>query len=199
MLAAGIKSPVPLEELEGHLREEIERQVVTGLSAETAFEIAAQKFGRGATLKSEFAKANGFFLGNTSKRINQLLAILCLLACLWLLSKLLRSFLAVNDLNLAVLVGGRVTVFGLRLVIFWIYLGGAIGSVLLFLGSKLGHSIVRIIALLFLIFCLLQLFNLRLAADWRVWCGACAMFSLISIILLHLPNRASADAELVTK
>ena len=32
MLAAGVKSPVPLEELESHLREDIEQQVQSGLS-----------------------------------------------------------------------------------------------------------------------------------------------------------------------
>jgi hypothetical protein len=31
MLAAGIKTPVPLDELEIHLREEIERQMASGL------------------------------------------------------------------------------------------------------------------------------------------------------------------------
>ena len=32
MLAAGIKTPVPLEELESHLREEIEQQMKSGLT-----------------------------------------------------------------------------------------------------------------------------------------------------------------------
>jgi hypothetical protein len=32
MLAAGIETPLPLEELEIHLREEIERQVKSGLN-----------------------------------------------------------------------------------------------------------------------------------------------------------------------
>ena len=43
MLAAGIKTPVPLEELEIHLREEIEQQMKSGLSAQQAFEIAVKK------------------------------------------------------------------------------------------------------------------------------------------------------------
>ena len=37
MLAAGIKTPVPLEELEIHLREEIERQMKSGLNEQTGF------------------------------------------------------------------------------------------------------------------------------------------------------------------
>ena len=57
MLAAGIKSPVPLEELEIHLREEIERQMKSGLPKQEAFEISARRIGRPETLRSEFMKA----------------------------------------------------------------------------------------------------------------------------------------------
>ena len=47
MLAAGIKTPVPLEELETHLREEIERQLEFGSSTQTAFLIAVERIGQG--------------------------------------------------------------------------------------------------------------------------------------------------------
>lgn len=56
MLAAGIKSPVPLEELENHLRDEIEQQIKIGLTAPTAFGIAAENIGSGLRLQSEFEK-----------------------------------------------------------------------------------------------------------------------------------------------
>ena len=56
MLAAGIKTPVPLEELESHLREEIEQQMKSGLSAQQAFEIAVGKIGQALELKREFKK-----------------------------------------------------------------------------------------------------------------------------------------------
>ena len=61
MLAAGIKSPAPLAELENHLREEIERQVKSGLSLDEpeAFNFAIQKIGPASALKNEFAKAGG--------------------------------------------------------------------------------------------------------------------------------------------
>ena len=55
MSAAGIKTPVPLEELEIHLREEIEQQMRAGISVEKAFESAVQKIGRVHVLKTEFA------------------------------------------------------------------------------------------------------------------------------------------------
>ena len=56
MLAAGIKSPVPLEELESHLRDEIERQVKSGVGEQNAFISAVQKIGPVHVLRSEFEK-----------------------------------------------------------------------------------------------------------------------------------------------
>jgi hypothetical protein len=55
MLAAGIKAPVPLEELESHLREEIERQIKSGMDAQRAFEITVSQIGEAKELKTEFA------------------------------------------------------------------------------------------------------------------------------------------------
>jgi hypothetical protein len=60
MLAAGIESPAILEELESHLREEIERQIHLGLNAQAAFDLATQKIGHAGLLKIEFKKAGGF-------------------------------------------------------------------------------------------------------------------------------------------
>ena len=59
MLSAGIKTPVPLEELEIHLREEIERQMKSGLNEAEAFNSAVRQIGQASALKSEFAKAGG--------------------------------------------------------------------------------------------------------------------------------------------
>jgi hypothetical protein len=56
MLAAGIKTPVPLEELEIHLREEIEQQMKSGLSEQEIFNSAVQKIGQANSLKMEFTK-----------------------------------------------------------------------------------------------------------------------------------------------
>ena len=57
MLAAGIKTPVPLEELEIHLREEIERQMMAGAGERLAFEDSVQRIGRADALDTEFKKA----------------------------------------------------------------------------------------------------------------------------------------------
>jgi hypothetical protein len=54
MLAAGIQTPVPLVELEIHLREEIEWQVKSGLKEQKSFEISVQTIGQPKTLNREF-------------------------------------------------------------------------------------------------------------------------------------------------
>ena len=72
MLAAGIKTPVPLEELESHLREEIERQMKSGLSEQTAFEISVRQAGQPKALKREFKKSERIFM----KRIVIIMAAL---------------------------------------------------------------------------------------------------------------------------
>jgi hypothetical protein len=56
MLAAGIKTPVPLEELEIHLRDEIEEQMKSGLDEEEAFRSAVQKIGQAQMIQNEFEK-----------------------------------------------------------------------------------------------------------------------------------------------
>lgn len=55
MLAAGIQAPVPLDELESHLREEIEQQK-SGMSEVEAFQSAVQKIGPAHTVRNEFQK-----------------------------------------------------------------------------------------------------------------------------------------------
>ena len=58
MLAAGVKMPVPLEELESHLREDIERQMKVGLNPQDAFTSAVQKLGPAHTVQNEFMKVD---------------------------------------------------------------------------------------------------------------------------------------------
>jgi len=79
MLAAGIGSPVPLEELEAHLREEIDRQLQAGLSEPEAFHAAVQNLGPAVPLKTEFTKTAGFrgwFGRDKVTRINRILGML---------------------------------------------------------------------------------------------------------------------------
>jgi len=56
MRAAGIQSPVPLEELESHLREDVEAKMGSGWDPAQAFATAVKEIGQSNDLKSEFAK-----------------------------------------------------------------------------------------------------------------------------------------------
>ena len=56
LVAAGMTTPEVLDELESHLREEIERQVQSGASEESAYEAGISSLGHISALKVEFAK-----------------------------------------------------------------------------------------------------------------------------------------------
>ncbi|MDB6122598.1 MAG: clpC [Pedosphaera sp.] len=57
MSAGGIKTSEVLDELESHLRDDIEQQIRSGTTAQPAFEAAIQRIGQAHALKTEFAKA----------------------------------------------------------------------------------------------------------------------------------------------
>ena len=77
MLAAGIKTPVPLEELEIHLREDIEQQTKSGTNVPLAFEIAVQQIGKANMLKNEFEKVDGTKVARTLKQYRTIM-VACL-------------------------------------------------------------------------------------------------------------------------
>jgi len=56
MQAAGVKTPVPLDELEVHLRDGIEQQMKLGSDEAEAFSLAAQKIGAAPLVQVEFNK-----------------------------------------------------------------------------------------------------------------------------------------------
>ena len=56
MIAGKIKSPEVLDELESHLRDDVEAQARAGADALEAFAIAVQRLGQTAVLESEFEK-----------------------------------------------------------------------------------------------------------------------------------------------
>ena len=57
---AGVRSPKILDELESHLREEIEKQTKLGVGFERAFTVALQNLGPADAIKNEFGKTDGF-------------------------------------------------------------------------------------------------------------------------------------------
>ena len=56
MFAAGINSAEVLDELESHLREDIDRRIRSGANAAKVFQIAVNQFGEPQSLKIEFGK-----------------------------------------------------------------------------------------------------------------------------------------------
>src|SRR5579859_3651643 len=56
MLAAGIKAPEVLTELESHLIDDFQQQIQDGASEQKAFDAAVQRLGHASVLKAEFRK-----------------------------------------------------------------------------------------------------------------------------------------------
>src|SRR5580765_7357930 len=56
MAAEGIRTPAVLDELESHLREDIERRMRSGVAGKQALQAAIQQIGRPAMLKAEFER-----------------------------------------------------------------------------------------------------------------------------------------------
>jgi hypothetical protein len=57
MSAGGVNNPAVLDELESHVREDVERQMRSGVDPQKAFEAAVQKIGPASALKNEFKKS----------------------------------------------------------------------------------------------------------------------------------------------
>lgn len=57
MIAGGVTTPAVLDELESHLREDVERQTRAGTSEQQAFDAAVKKLGPASALKTEFRKS----------------------------------------------------------------------------------------------------------------------------------------------
>lgn len=69
--AGGINNPEILDELESHLRDDVDTQVRSGFSVEQAFEAATHRIGQGTALRAEFEKAD------KAKRVRVRKCLLC--------------------------------------------------------------------------------------------------------------------------
>jgi len=72
LMTAGINSRAVMDELETHLREEIDRQVITGLSAQQAFLNGLERLGKPEVIKAEFSKT-----GRASTMMEKFLIGIC--------------------------------------------------------------------------------------------------------------------------
>ncbi len=67
MMASGLKAVVALDELEQHLRDDVEHAIRSGTDVQEAFETAVKRLGEAESLAKEFAKdpfAYGWKVGN---------------------------------------------------------------------------------------------------------------------------------------
>jgi hypothetical protein len=203
MLAAGIKTPVPLEELEIHLREEISRQTRSGLSEPEAFNSAVKKIGQPALLKTEFSKAGGVYEFLSKRRdfgvtfsLNRTLGLIWLA---WLFN------IFVSSVRLPMVPSD-----GKSLLSFLILLSAFLGSVLLIIDSAWGRRIIRMVALLFLAVWIIQDCLVAYVASHShdsmfmhqdslrhvmTEQGIFLAFMLVSILILHLPEKANLKAR----
>jgi hypothetical protein len=116
MLAAGIKFPVPLEELEIHLRDEIERLVKSGLSGQKAFEISVSHMGGPEILKCEFKK-NG---GTAMKKIGLVATFIGVAIIFRILTEYLGwAPASQNEQRSWLITGGAIVFFGLCNAFFY--------------------------------------------------------------------------------
>ncbi|MGO8838222.1 MAG: hypothetical protein ACLQAH_13985 [Limisphaerales bacterium] len=118
MLAAGINTPVPLEELENHLRDEIEQQLKSGTNAPLAFEAAVQEIGKANMLKTEFEKIDTTKRALTLKQYRTIMV-----ACLGVVSLFWTAGLLLKVGNLSVITAAQ-QMSGLASVAVMILLAG---------------------------------------------------------------------------
>jgi len=71
MVVGGVKHAEVLDELESHLREDLEERVRAGLNTQQAFEKAVQAIGQAARLECEFGKVGG--MKKTQRQVKQTL------------------------------------------------------------------------------------------------------------------------------
>lgn len=94
MAAGGIKTPAVLDELENHLREDVQRQVESGADEKNSFQAAEQRIGKSDLLKAEFAKV----AGAKEARAGKVIGVACGLFALPLSLLAVPTFLTAREL-----------------------------------------------------------------------------------------------------
>ena len=143
MSAAGIAPPALLDELESHLREEIEQRLKTGADEHAAFAGALAQIGGAAMLKDEFRKGSRWSdILAESVTTNRVLGLLWFVYCL-------GSFYHTTNGLLSVFPSVPITpLFVLAWLMDLIYLRGIIASVLLFGGATRERRFILLLAVL---------------------------------------------------
>jgi hypothetical protein len=195
MRAAGIKSPVPLEELENHLREEIEGQVKSGKPGEQAFAVAVENIGQAGPLKTEFKNA-GFlkwFGDAKNTRINRAFALFWLILCVWPAVSVVYVF--ISGLVGAVARSEHFGVspgFLLAFVIEVIFVRGLVASIRVIRGNDKEIRTLRFIAVLYLAMFFAQIVKFKTASPISI---PLVVIILGSLFLMRLPPQMDSKTE----
>jgi hypothetical protein len=194
MLAAGIQTPVPMEELEAHLREEIEQEIKFGLTSQQAFETAVQQIGPREVLQLEFSKnsRSPWRSGDDrTTKTNQILGVLWLAQSIWFLIRFATSPVAAAIIFYFPHYWQFFTVFFTLLSST-----GVVGSMLVFRGAKLGQYVISSLAIFGFLLSVLEC----VTGDGsfagiipRYWFGILAIFDLITIWFLLSPSVKSPN------
>lgn len=94
MAAGGIKKPAVLDELESHLREDIERKTALGTDSSAAFKAAVERVGQSSLLNAEFGKVSG----TKGVQWGEAVGIACCLVALPLPVWAIPSFLTAREM-----------------------------------------------------------------------------------------------------
>src|SRR6184192_3506702 len=91
MLVAGIPTPA-LDELEGHLREDIRQRTQTGTAGEVAFSSAFEQLGSIKALKIEFARSRPWYGDGHASTSDRIIGIWWTTTSVWPLYYMSRYF-----------------------------------------------------------------------------------------------------------
>jgi len=175
MLAAGIKTPVPLEELESHLREDVAQQIRSGFSEKEAFSSAIKKIGQPRFLKTEFRKAD--CIGTFMKTYR-------ILGILWMALSGVIGTLFLFVLLHAAFTHPKVFIlprFHLHTLACLLYLAGGVAGFSLFQRAQWARRFVGLIAVLIMSVTTVQFVAYR-SLGWAY--DIVGVLALISVVLL---------------
>jgi len=164
MLAAGIKTPVPLEELEIHLREEIEQQMKSGLNEQEAFEISIRQIGQPKRLNNEFEKSERKYMKRTAIILLGVFDVLFGPAVfLPALAKYNREGVSDSDVVVSMMMGIIFTLVGVGMTVYGLMLKTEFkkaGGLLDWLGENKSVRTNRILGALWVAYCSCMLLSI---------------------------------------
>jgi hypothetical protein len=119
MAAAGVKAVEVLNELENHLRDDVEQQMRSGTGAQQAFQAAVRRIGSPRALQAEFKKVRGANEAIQRKGMTFLIVVLVVFVSLMGAASFFKPEIAwgVRGIGLAAFVFALATVFGWRSVV----------------------------------------------------------------------------------